>query len=235
MDRQEIKENFESLRITPEQKFGFRCKQCGNCCKDIDVLLTAFDICRLAKKLGITNIDVIKKYTDVYIGRESRLPVIALKMNNPGQACVFLTEGGKCSVHDARPTVCRLYPLGRGIPESKLSEKERIDSVEFCLQPVYCGARNELHTVETWTQMSIEEHKEEFVAWQNMLRTCMTVIKDALENYSEAITNVVYELIFAGMYINYEGEDSISAQVSRNEKNIATTYEECKKASTQNT
>ena len=100
---------------------------------------------------------------------------------------------------------------------------------------MYCGARNELHTVETWTQMSIEEHKEEFVAWQNMLRTCMTVIKDALENYSEVITNVVYELIFAGMYINYEGEDSISAQVSRNEKNIATTYEECKKAATQNT
>ncbi len=36
-----------------------------------------------------------------------------LKMNAETSACVFLNEQGRCSVHEARPGFCRLFPLGR--------------------------------------------------------------------------------------------------------------------------
>lgn len=32
-----------------------------------------------------------------------------------GGRCVFVTAGGGCKVHPARPLVCRLYPLGRAV------------------------------------------------------------------------------------------------------------------------
>ena len=34
-------------------------------------------------------------------------------MNNEKEACYFLNEEGRCSIHSFRPGICRLFPLGR--------------------------------------------------------------------------------------------------------------------------
>ena len=34
-------------------------------------------------------------------------------MTGEYEACTFLDGNGRCSIHDARPGICRLFPLGR--------------------------------------------------------------------------------------------------------------------------
>ena len=36
-----------------------------------------------------------------------------LKMSGQNDACGFLDENGRCSIHAVRPGICRLFPLGR--------------------------------------------------------------------------------------------------------------------------
>lgn len=36
-----------------------------------------------------------------------------LKMTEQSDRCSFLNEEGRCSIHDARPGFCRMFPLGR--------------------------------------------------------------------------------------------------------------------------
>ena len=69
---------------------------------------------------NIVNVSLLKKRKDVdgcdgeaALGERDGLILPHLCMSGPEDACVFLDEQGRCSVHTARPGFCRLYPLGR--------------------------------------------------------------------------------------------------------------------------
>ena len=36
-----------------------------------------------------------------------------LAMRGEKEACAFLNDSGRCTIHGARPDICRLFPLGR--------------------------------------------------------------------------------------------------------------------------
>ena len=62
-------------------------------------------------------------YTTQHTGPETGLPVIALKPDNALKLkCPFVTESG-CSVYNARPASCRMYPLARAISRSRETGK----------------------------------------------------------------------------------------------------------------
>jgi len=56
--------------------------------------------------LGISTTEFLAKYADN--------GGTTLRADADGR-CVFVTAGGGCRVHPARPLVCRLYPLGRAV------------------------------------------------------------------------------------------------------------------------
>jgi Fe-S-cluster containining protein len=70
-------------------------------------MLNPYELLRLARDRGITVEELIRDYTEE--------GGTILKFEGPDSACVFLGPGG-CTVHSARPLVCRLYPLGRYVP-----------------------------------------------------------------------------------------------------------------------
>ncbi len=86
--------------------WSYVCGQCGNCCKEKDFILTPYDVARLAASLGQTTAETMARYVD-----PSRP---ALKTVEGGW-CVFFEQGRGCTVHEGRPAVCRLYPLGRTV------------------------------------------------------------------------------------------------------------------------
>ena len=53
--------------------------------------------------------DLLAQYTHPDVLAE-RLPIFLLNTEGPENACVFLKDG-RCSVYEARPRVCRLYPF----------------------------------------------------------------------------------------------------------------------------
>ncbi len=109
-----LKEEFHLRPIADDGTFKFSCHpgiSCFNrCCREIDVLLTPFDVLRMKQKLGIRSDEFLKKYTELQNYKDSEMPLLKLKMVD-GKRCSFLSESG-CMVYDSRPVVCRNYPTG---------------------------------------------------------------------------------------------------------------------------
>lgn len=97
--------------LSKKSKIPFKCTLCGNCCRNLEIVLTSFDILEAACFLKISTLEFCEKYVAFHIGQNSHLPIAMLKHIQHGE-CAFLKER-KCSIHPARPSVCRLYPLGR--------------------------------------------------------------------------------------------------------------------------
>ena len=89
------------------------CAGCSDCCKDMGgkVVLDPYDVYRLHASAGYSFEGLLAGPASLSVVNELVLPV--LNMDGPGGACRFLGGDGRCSVHPARPGICRLFPLGR--------------------------------------------------------------------------------------------------------------------------
>ena len=112
--------------------FPFRCAGCGSCCRQRgDIVLSGYDLYRLARQMRLPPKIAARAFYKVYIGQVSRLPVVHLApAPAEGGNCPFLT-GGRCAVHEARPLACALYPLGQEI--------SREGQVRYYFQNTGCG------------------------------------------------------------------------------------------------
>jgi len=102
------------LRMDPEHALKFNCTPgvpCfTQCCQDVTIVLTPYDVLRLKKNLGMTSDEFLDKFT-IIIPREKRLiPLVLLKMNIEDKRCPFVSQTG-CSVYHDRPWPCRMFPL----------------------------------------------------------------------------------------------------------------------------
>lgn len=89
------------------------CKGCCDCCKGMgeSIVLDPYDICRLTNGLGVTFEMLLADKIALNMYDGVILP--HLNMNGFEEACAFLNEEGRCSIHAIRPGICRLFPLGR--------------------------------------------------------------------------------------------------------------------------
>jgi len=92
---------------------------CGNlCCCGINQNLTGYDILRLSRFKNISTETFLKRYTFSYTGKQTHIPVVSLfEQPDKENACIFLDS--LCTVYDARPLSCRLYPVARGVSKDK--------------------------------------------------------------------------------------------------------------------
>jgi len=107
--RYEIIKNFEKYSIGLDDVFAFKCRSCGKCCRNReDIMLTSRDVYNIATALNLTHEQVIEKYCEVYIGRDSRIPIVRLMPKGVNNVCPLLA-GNRCSVHSLKPAVCAIY------------------------------------------------------------------------------------------------------------------------------
>ena len=87
---QHIAENFEKITIGPDEPFQFHCTQCGQCCiHREDILLNPQDLFRIAKHLEQTIQDVVEHFCELYVGQDSRMPIVRLSPEGPTKRCPF--------------------------------------------------------------------------------------------------------------------------------------------------
>ncbi|MCL6479464.1 MAG: YkgJ family cysteine cluster protein [Peptococcaceae bacterium] len=103
------------LVFDAESKFKFDCHSglsCfGQCCRDINIFLTPYDVIRLKKKLDISSKEFLKLYTGELKPPQLKFPLRYLKMSDDDQlSCRFLTSRG-CAVYQERPWSCRMAPV----------------------------------------------------------------------------------------------------------------------------
>ena len=199
--------------LNADDKFLFRCKQCGGCCRDRnDILLSPFDIYRMAKQIDKLPEDVIYDYGHVYIGQTSKIPLVSLKMRADNNECPFL-KNGRCKIHKGKPAACALFPLGRFAAR----KDENNVRISYILQPVDCGARDEEHTVREWMRgFDLEESEQYFFEWQDKAMKLSERMNKIMDDIPPRVQEMMINQIIHFVYACYDVEKPIMPQFERN-------------------
>ena len=107
-----------AVRVTPSEKIRFRCTLCGACCRNVKetVPVSCQDAFYLTKHLRDQGIDIycvdqfLEQYAEPALLDECGFFVYFLKSVGEDNACIFLKDS-RCSVQEAKPLACRLYPF----------------------------------------------------------------------------------------------------------------------------
>lgn len=129
MDKQET----IAVLVHTKDVVNYQCSKCGQCCRHIEnsVMVESLDAYRLAKYLrdrdpSISTIDeMLTRYCEPMPLTDTCFPIFTLKTTGPDDSCIFL-KNGLCSIYEARPRTCRLYPFSVG-------PGERGHDFEYCL------------------------------------------------------------------------------------------------------
>ncbi len=102
------------IRMEAEHLFQFKCApgiSCfTQCCQDVTIVLTPYDVLRMKNALKMSSNDFIDQYT-LIIQKEKRLiPMVVLKMDEETKRCPFVSDNG-CAIYEDRPWPCRMFPL----------------------------------------------------------------------------------------------------------------------------
>ena len=104
----------KNARLEREHTFRFNCYSgvsCfTQCCQDITIVLTPFDVLCLKNSLKISSDEFLEKHTIIIPKKKRLIPLVILKMNEKDKKCPFVTPQG-CTVYHDRPWPCRMYPL----------------------------------------------------------------------------------------------------------------------------
>ena len=217
---QAIAENFDKMKIGVDEPFKFNCTMCGKCCKGrTDILLNPKDVYNLAKELDLAPMQVIEKYCEVYVGQDSRIPIVRLVPIGPHQICPLL-KGNRCSVHNAKPTVCAIFPIGRAfsVPMEQAGKIEFSENdIQYILQPVTCGDKRKEHTVREWlTDFNIPVDDPFFVYWQTNVCRLSVAIRALEKTFPEGVMVQIFNMLFASIYVNYLTTQDFQEQFEKN-------------------
>ena len=152
-------------RLDKNSDFTFSCHpgvSCFNdCCSDVNIFLTPYDIVRLKNALGISSQEFLSKYTVSPFDKNLKYPVILLQMRDDEKtSCPFVTEKG-CSVYEDRPWACRMYPLGLASPGENSPDLN--EEFYFLLKEAVCKGFSEdkKQTVSQWlSDQGIDDYNE---------------------------------------------------------------------------
>lgn len=89
------------------------CQGCFGCCTDMgnSVVLDPLDVFRIRLNSGESIESLLQNKLELNIVDGVILPNIRMSVGNA--RCPYLNEAGRCSIHEYRPGMCRLFPLGR--------------------------------------------------------------------------------------------------------------------------
>ena len=211
MDK-EIMEEFKKRNIMIEadkDSFDFRCTCCGVCCRNReDILLNAYDVMRIQKYLKIDFGTFMKQYGEMYIGSVSTLPVLRIRPRGKLRTCPFLFRN-KCSIHEVKPVVCALFPVGRFTCREQGSE---IAKTEYFVQKIECGAKDIHNDLKEWVKSCISEYDEQCGQLWIKMMVCAENIVIAI---GDGITDGTYDMIATLMYCGYEKVDDFQEEIKK--------------------
>lgn len=171
------------------------CAGCSACCMGMgnSVVLDPYDVYRLTTGTGMSFEALLQKHLELNVVDGVILP--NLKMAGEKEACAFLNEEGRCSVHPYRPGICRIFPLGRLYEDG---------GFQYILQINECkkGNRSKVK-VKKWIDTPDAKNYDKYIAkWHYFLKDLQKIAKDdeegtAAKNISMYVLKTFYLSGFA--------------------------------------
>jgi len=162
----------EQARMTPDDQFTFHCGPNLNCftecCRDVSIVLTPYDILRLKKALRMDSTEFLEKHTLPLFGAQQKFPLTILRMDPETKKCPFVTEQG-CQVYADRPWACRMYPLGVAKPKNPTPVDQPF---YFVLHEELCHGHGQgkARSVREWiAEQGIEEYEMMGASFQELV------------------------------------------------------------------
>ena len=163
------------------------------------------DVFKAAQALQMTPHDFVKLYCDCYLGSTSRMPIVRLMPRGSIKRCPLL-KNRKCMIHDAKPAVCAMFPLGRAIRiDKKDAEKDKLPpmKVEYIINDIDCGDNSETHTVKGWLEsFGIPLNDEYFIEWQKTISLLSPRIQKLEKMLSDEVCDKLIDVLFIKLYLD---------------------------------
>lgn len=169
------------------------CEGCSACCHGVGDLveLTPFDIYEMARGSSLSYDEIFEE--KIELRENNKLMIPYLKMYGASEACSFLNEEKRCSIHGYRPNICRLFPLGRAY---------MADDFKYFLQVDAC-TKTKLGKVKVKKWIGIEnynENKKFILAWYQFLKALSFRVKfirdeEELKMVKDYLIDVFYRKI----------------------------------------
>ena len=105
------------------------CEGCSACCRGMgtSIILDPLDIFRMTGYLDCSFEQLLEERIELQVVDGMILP--NLKMAGADEMCSFLNREGRCTIHPARPGICRIFPLGRLYENGELLTKKQSDYI----------------------------------------------------------------------------------------------------------
>ena len=203
----------ENNTLDLQDTFAFKCRSCGKCCKNReDILLSPYDLFRMARHLKMTSKDLVAEYCEWYVGQNSHFPIVRIKPRGANLVCPFL-NGKLCRVHESKPNSCALFPLGRAI---KFSPETKEKEVLYFLQPVPCSIKKK-QTVDSWlTRFKLKDSEKYFLQWSDFLAEASPMLTNFDEKFSKDIIDNIFVFIYVSAYLSYDISMDFEPQFTQN-------------------
>ena len=141
------------------------CEGCSACCRGMgsSILLDPMDVWRLRRDLHKDFSTLIEKEAELGMADGMILP--NMKMDVRTDACPFLDGNGRCSIHDSRPGLCRLFPLGRYYEEN---------GCRYFLQIYECRKKDRGKIkIKKWLGIpNLKAYEAYILSWHDFLEKC---------------------------------------------------------------
>ncbi len=170
------------------------CAGCSACCKGMgnSIILDPMDVYRLEKGLQKSFEELLQDHLELNVVDGVILP--NLKLVGEQEACTFLNEEGRCSIHENRPGICRLFPLGR------VYEK---DDYKYFLQVKECQKQNRTKVkISKWIDTpDYSRYKAYILRWHSFLNKAEEIMRDASdEDFSKQFCMLILQAFYGKSY-----------------------------------
>lgn len=170
------------------------CAGCSACCRGMggSIILDPLDVYRLEKHLNTSFEALLSGPLELNVVDGVILPNI--KMAGSSEKCSFLNEEGRCSIHEARPGICRLFPLGRFYENGDF---------KYFLQVHECEKKNRTKVkISKWIAVDdIAKNKEFILDWHYFLNDVEELIANNQdEEFIKKLNMTILTLFFVSPY-----------------------------------
>lgn len=192
------------------------CIGCSKCCKGMgsSITLDAYDVYRLTTHLQKSFEELLQDALELNVVDGVILP--NLRMTGKEACCSFLDEQGRCSVHPARPGICRMFPLGRYYEE---------EGFRYFLQTKECPGTRSKVKVSKWIDTDRLKENQEFInSWHNLLKQVEKLVVPTKE---DAFRKRITMLFLQTFYLTgYDKEQDFYVQFQQRKESFCRYLEE---------
>lgn len=203
--------------LEKQDVFQFACQGCGDCCRGReDIVLSGYDLWRICNRLRLPPALVVRTFCRHSIGINSQMPVVRLHpLKNEKNNCPFLYKS-QCAIHDAKPLVCALYPLGQQIDPD--------GTITYFMQPTDCGGQVIRAKVTDYLALYQIERREALdVQWA---QTCTRLSEQCIrwsKQATPAQMKMIQQKIYRALYLDYDWNQPYAEQFTVNCQTLAQT------------